>query len=350
MQNAKNEAVRFYKQNLQKNKIAQEYLLNRGLTKEIIKFFDIGYADGNNSLIYHLLSKGISIETMEGAGLARKDFNGTNSIDFFKNRIIFPTKCGPNVVFMSGRDLTNKSSRKYLNIPGPNDALINEDLLYKKPPYVILTEGYIDCYTLVQNKFPSVGLAGCNRKKKSVVDKLINIPKIYIMFDFDPNGSGDKGAINTAYQLCRRGHKQVFICHLPHNGLDKTDINQLYIEIKNGFTGIIKDVLINSTRPFHETDEYKKMEYEEQFKPISYNDMAAADSIAVYEKYLQLQVISNKYLRCCCPFHGETQPSFTVYIGSGLGRCFGCGLEFENGRDFEEAFLAKQTLERMSGI
>jgi len=348
MQNAKNEAIRFYKKQLQENQIAQQYLLNRGLTKEIINFFDIGYAPKSGGLKQHLISQGVSEETMFGAGLLRKAYdNEWEDQDFFKNRIVFPTKSGPNVVFISGRDLGNKSSRKYLNIPGPNDALINEDILYKKIPYVILTEGFIDCYTLIQNKFPAIGLAGCNRKKKSLMDKLLKIKKVYIMFDINPNGAGHKGAMNTAYQLCRKGHMDVRIAKLPNNGIDKTDINQLYLEMKIGFKDIIANILTQSTRSFHETEDYNKMEADEQFKPITYNDMNAQDSIAIYEKHLDLQVISGKYLRCCCPFHGETQPSFTVYISSGLGRCFGCGLEFENGRDFEEALMAKRMLEKV---
>lgn len=349
MQFCKNEAIRFYKKQLQENETAKQYLINRGLNEKIINFFDIGYAPKHGGLKEHLKGQGISEETIFGAGLLRKAYdNEWEDKDFFSNRIIFPTKSGPNVVFISGRDLGNKSSRKYLNIPGPNDALINEDILYKKIPYVILTEGFIDCYTLIQNKFPAIGLAGCNRKKKSLFDKLMKIKTIYIMFDADPNGAGLKGAMNTAYQICRKGHKDVRIASLPHNGTCKTDINQLYLEMKAGFKDIIKDVLIASNRSFNETEQYKKMEYDEQFKPITYNDMNAQDSIAIYEKYLQLQVISGKYLRCCCPFHGETQPSFTVYISSGLGRCFGCGLEFDNGRAFEEALLAKRTLEKVS--
>lgn len=328
--------------------MAQEYLLNRGLSKEVINFFDIGYAPWEGGLKEHLLKQGVSEDTMMGAGLLRNPYpNETGNHDFFKHRIIFPTKSGPNVVFISGRDLGNKSSRKYLNIPGPNDALINEDILLKKIPYVILTEGFIDCYTLVQNKFPAIGLAGCNRKKKSLFDKLLKIKTIYIMFDVDPNDAGHKGAMNTAYQLCRKGHKDVRIVSLPNDGLSKTDINQLYLDIKPRFKEIIQDILINTTKSFNSTNEYLKMEQDELFKPITYNDMNAQDSISIYEKHLQLQVISGKYLRCCCPFHGETQPSFTVYIASGFGRCFGCGLEFENGREFEQALMAQN---RLKGI
>jgi len=47
----------------------------------------------------------------------------------------------------------------------------------------------------------------------------------------------------------------------------------------------------------------------------------------VIKKYVKLQPISPNLLRGFCPFHKETQPSFTVYLDTQSFCCFGCGLK-----------------------
>ena len=44
----------------------------------------------------------------------------------------------------------------------------------------------------------------------------------------------------------------------------------------------------------------------------------------VVEEDVQLKR-SGRYLKACCPFHGEKTPSFTVYPGTQDFHCFGCG-------------------------
>lgn len=324
----------FHKQ-LKQNQQAMNYLLARGMSEELIDYFKIGYADGN--IKPYLAYEGYGLDEMIDAKLV-VEYDG-RYIDFFRNRIILPITMMGNTLYMSGRDLSGKAERKYLNLAAPNSVFINEDILFKKPKYIILTEGFIDCYTLLMHQFPAIGIAGCNRKKKGLLEKLLNIPTIYIMFDTDKNGAGMRGAVNTAYQLCKLGHKSVKVVTLPSMGQEKMDINNLYLECKDAFGKLIKELLVQQSASFNNTEQYKKMLDEELSKPFRTDNISLEETINIYQKYLQLQIVGNKLMRCPCPFHNEFNPSFTIYLDNGFALCYGCDKRFNNGKEFEEEYL-----------
>lgn len=340
-QSVRNFAMYYFKDRLKSIPKALEYLHYRGLTDKAIDFFNVGYDDG--SLIDIVRSK-FHKDAVEASGLIYHDEDGIPKADFFRNRIVFQSIMLGNLVYATARDLSGKSSRKYLNLPAPQKTLINEEILKSKPKYLILSEGYMDCYSLVINKFPSVAVAGCNRAKKFLLDKLMTIPEIYIMFDNELNQSGQKGAIKTAYNLCQAGHKCVRIATIPRMGQDKMDINDLYCQNKANFTTIIKEVLLNSSQPFHTSPLYNKMVNDEMSKPIVIWDVNAEKSMEIYQKYMEVKPAGTKIMRACCPFHMETKPSFTIYIKSGYSLCYGCGLKFENGLEFEEQLLQQRRM------
>lgn len=342
-QGVRNFALRYFKEQLKASPKALEYLKYRGLSDKAIDFFNIGYDDGN--LLNNLKGKGFMTGTIAESGLAYCDDRGIPQSDFFRNRIVFQSTMLGNMIYATGRDLSGNSSRKYLNIPGPQTIFINEEILLTKPKYVILAEGYMDCYSLVMNKFPSVAVAGCNRAKKSLLEKLLKIPEIYIMFDNELNQSGQKGAIKTAYNLSQLGHKCVRIATIPRLGQDKMDINDLCLQMKSKFSDTIKDVLIASSKPFHTLPLYSKMIEEEMAKPIMVWDVSAELSMQTYRKYMDVKSISAKLSRACCPFHRETKPSFTIYHNKGYSLCYGCGLKFDNGIEFENLLLERRRME-----
>ena len=75
------------------------------------------------------------------------------------------------------------------------------------------------------------------------------------------------------------------------------------------------------------------------------------DIVDVISEYTGLKKAGNSY-KCCCPFHNEKTPSFTVSREKQMYHCFGCGaggnvytfvMKYEN-FTFQEAiqFLAKR--------
>ncbi len=48
------------------------------------------------------------------------------------------------------------------------------------------------------------------------------------------------------------------------------------------------------------------------------------DIVDVVSSYIRLEKKGSNYM-CCCPFHGEKTPSFSVNRGRQIYKCFGCG-------------------------
>ncbi len=120
-----NVAKDFYKEALQKNPGALQYLKARGLSDETIDEFDLGYAAGGETLVLHLLHEGFDVSDVVRAGLAQKNVRGLYR-DKFSGRVIFPiaNQVGKTVGF-TGRLLPDDPSvknatvelPKYLNSP-----------------------------------------------------------------------------------------------------------------------------------------------------------------------------------------------------------------------------------------
>jgi len=114
-------AKEFYKAELTNSKIAQDYILSRGLAKETIDEFEIGFAPTvSEALILHLIKSGFHSEDILRAGLSFKTERGLQ-FDRFRGRIMFPihNHLGKTVGF-TGRILPrfdDGKSGKYVNSP-----------------------------------------------------------------------------------------------------------------------------------------------------------------------------------------------------------------------------------------
>ncbi|HRH23214.1 MAG TPA: DNA primase [Candidatus Magasanikbacteria bacterium] len=111
---------------LDQSKPALDYLLTRGLTKETIEAWQIGFIpDQWDLLTKYLLKKGHSIDDILASGLAiKKDGadarSGRGYYDRFRGRIMFPIwDAHDTVVGFTGRVLveTEHSGGKYVNTP-----------------------------------------------------------------------------------------------------------------------------------------------------------------------------------------------------------------------------------------
>src|SRR3989339_669765 len=102
----------------------REYLKKRGLTPEIIRAFQLGYAvDEWDALRRHFQHRGISLELGQEVGLlAPKDRGGF--YDRFRGRIIFPIFDRQSRVIAFGGRIIGEGEPKYLKSP--------ESLLYSK--------------------------------------------------------------------------------------------------------------------------------------------------------------------------------------------------------------------------
>ena len=179
---------------------ALNYLLDRGLSVDVIKHFNIGYAPRENNIALNFFnSNKINLDLMVEAGLLGKNDN-ENYYDVFKDRIMFPIKNNQNqVVAFSGRTMsTDRSVPKYYNT---HETKIFEKrkVLYNfsdarsfiaKENEVILCEGYMDVIKAHQNGVKNaVALMGTNIDNNKLKEILSLVKKITLSLDNDEAGS-----------------------------------------------------------------------------------------------------------------------------------------------------------------
>ncbi len=120
-------AANYYQQSLLRNQHAVEYVFKRrGLSKQIVRDFQIGYAPSSgNALVQFLTKKGYAKQELADAGLTNR-FGG----DLFRGRMMVPLMDGGGqVIGFTARIIEDDpSAPKYLNTP--------QTLLYDKGRHV----------------------------------------------------------------------------------------------------------------------------------------------------------------------------------------------------------------------
>ena len=177
---------------------ALKYLENRGITKDIIKEFNIGLAlDKKDDLYNILLKKNYSLEDLSDLGLVNKI--NLNVYDTFINRIMIPIEnLQGNVVGFTGRIYNGEEdTAKYLNtketkIFKKGSILFNYHNArnaIRETKVVVVVEGNMDAITLsakgIKNVVALMGVAMSQVQIDTL--KKLNVP-IILMLDNDSAG------------------------------------------------------------------------------------------------------------------------------------------------------------------
>ena len=200
------QSVKFYQSQLLKTpagKPALDYLLKRGITRESIEKFELGYApDSYEALLGHLGGLGHAQEKMLEAGLLNERDSG-GYYDKYRNRIMFPIRDATGKMAGFGaRILDPNDVPKFLN--SPQTPLFNKSrLLYglnlaKKPireaDRVVIVEGYLDVIALHQS-----GYANCVSPMGTAIneDQLRYLKKYTrrIVLALDADAAGEKATL-----------------------------------------------------------------------------------------------------------------------------------------------------------
>jgi DNA primase len=207
------DAMKFFQQNLHGSKTAVSYLRNRGIEKESLEKFSLGYAlNERDGLFRHMKKAGYTDSHLTEAGLVVPDGQGCR--DVFRGRIIFPI-CNPknDVVAFGGR-VMDDSLPKYLNSPETEVFKKGETLFainlakdeIRKKGYAIIVEGYLDaivCHQYgFQNTVAPLGTALTTRhlqKLKSLAKKVVLV--------FDSDKAGISAAKRSLTILCENDLK-----------------------------------------------------------------------------------------------------------------------------------------------
>jgi DNA primase len=128
---ALHDATAYYVEQLAGTPAASEYLENRGVTKQTLQNWQVGFAPGPpergwRMVKEHLESKGYTKDELFKVGLIKSTEGGKEPFDVFRDRIMFPLfDQNGKVVAFSGRILSKDTEApKYVNSP--------ETELYKK--------------------------------------------------------------------------------------------------------------------------------------------------------------------------------------------------------------------------
>jgi len=219
------EALQFFHHNLlsmEEALGARNYLDKRGITKDIINNFNIGYAPRNNRLIGYMRKRSITLDILEKASLVVSRSAGGYR-DLFIERIIFPIyDVRHRVIGFGARRIKDKEGiPKYINsfenpLYSKREHLFglnfSKDEIIKKDN-VIVTEGYLDMITPfnagIKNIVASLGTA-LTLEQIRLVKRYTN--NIVLVFDSDK--AGQSATLRAVDQIIENG-LNIRIVHMP---------------------------------------------------------------------------------------------------------------------------------------
>lgn len=211
-------AARNYYDNLksESGEFARNYLEKRGITREMMVKFGVGYALNEwSDLPSAAYRDQFRIELLETVGLVYKKDNGDGYNDRFRHRLIFPIQDAVGrVVGFGGRVLDPKDhGAKYINSP---DSLIYHKsfVLYglyhakeaiRKKDEVIMVEGYLDVIALHQAGFEHVVATSGTALTIEQIRLIKRYTKRNFIFLYDGDNAGLKAMERSMELLFEEG-------------------------------------------------------------------------------------------------------------------------------------------------
>tara|TARA_Y200000002_G_scaffold45221_1_gene32738 strand:+ start:494 stop:2284 length:1791 start_codon:yes stop_codon:yes gene_type:complete len=266
------------------NKEALSYLKQRGLEKNIIEEFKLGYVPWKNNF-YEILSKKYSEEDINLTGLYFKHDKTGKYIDRFNSRVTFPVNniTGDTIAF-GGRIIKESKLAKYINSPETEfykkgNIIYNLDKAKKCRSIsneVIIVEGYIDVVSVyssgIKNVIANSGTALTDRQITTIW-KFFSKPIICL----DGDLSGQNAALRIAEKLFPfiNEENKIYFSVMPE-GNDPDD----YIKDKgkDNFLSLLKEKKIIQTfiwdhyiSKINRNNPFEVSKFEKQIKKICYS-------------------------------------------------------------------------------
>jgi DNA primase len=225
-------ALEWFRANLTdaaRGRVAREYLEKRGIARDAIETFAIGYATpGWDGLLTHLVRQGFEPPLLERAGLVVRSERSSGFYDRFRDRVIFPI-LGPTgqAIAFGGRILA-EGEPKYLNSPETPIFRKGRGLfgLYanragiREAGEAVLVEGYTDLIALhtagIRNVVAPLGTAFTPEQAKLLANHARRVTLLY-----DGDAAGRSAALRALPSLLAAG-VSVRIALLP-DGVDPDD-------------------------------------------------------------------------------------------------------------------------------
>jgi DNA primase len=280
---------------------AVQYLRARGIKKEIIENFQIGFAPrGWDNLIQVCLKEKIGLDGVEKAGLIAARPSGKGFYDRFRDRIIFPIFTPSKQVVGFGGRVLDDSLPKYLN--SPETPIFNKSrTLYglyqtkeacREASTVFLVEGYFDLIALYQHGVKNVTATLGTSLTLNHIRILRGFARKVILV-FDSDDAGTKAAMRSA-SLFRQENVEAQVMLLPEGDDPDTFIfrsgAEAFYESAGQALDIISFLIKSAITKYGLSTEGKLSVMAELKGPLSSIDDPIARSIYIKELSEKLDV------------------------------------------------------------
>lgn len=227
-------ATKYYYNQLLKSPIALSYVLKRGINKEYIKKFALGYAPKYPKLISEIKKSGnYSKKVLLESGLFIEK-NGILKEKFF-DRIMFPirSKRGDVIAFTARQNAGNEYGPKYMNSPETPIFHKSYNLFgqyesrqeIRKQDLVIICEGSTDVISAHQVGIKNIVAPLGTSLTSQQLESLIPLTKNILLF-FDSDSAG-KAAIVRGFELASKLEMNPFAASpSPYKDIDELIQNE----------------------------------------------------------------------------------------------------------------------------
>lgn len=207
-------AARFFLEELAHAPTAFHYVNERGLSREVIMRFGLGYAPGKGrALTDFLLKQGVTEEELLLLNLSSKSERDGHLFDRFRHRLMFPILDRKGrVLGFGGRVLEKDAQPKYLNsrdtpIFHKGEHLYGLHTLVKESSRekILLVEGYMDVIGLSQGEIP-YAVASLGTALTPQQAQLLHRYGKEIIICYDGDEAGQRATERAIDVLLSQGH------------------------------------------------------------------------------------------------------------------------------------------------
>jgi DNA primase len=225
------EAQSFFVKQLEgtlEGKAARAYLEDRGLDKDAISRFGIGYAPSGGDLLLRHLKPKYNEKLLVDSGLISRDQSG-KLFDRFRRRITFPISNESGKIIAFGCRALGDDQPKYLNSP-ETPIYSKSNVLYhldrakegiRRQDFAILVEGYMDAIAVARAGITNV-VASCGTSLAEQQIKLLGRFTRRVVVNYDPDAAG-QSATERSLSLLLEQDFEVRVLALPPVGDKKAD-------------------------------------------------------------------------------------------------------------------------------
>src|SRR6201981_1027259 len=209
-------------------KVAAAYLEDRGLDREAMKRFGLGFAPSSGDALLRFLKQKYPEKLLDVSGLISRDQSG-RAYDRFRRRIMFPISNEAGKVIAFGGRAMGDDTPKYMNSP-ETPIYTKSTVLYhldrakealRQSDFAVLVEGYMDAIAVARAGIANV-VASCGTSLAEPQIKLLGRFTKRVIVNYDPDTAG-QSATERSISLLLEQDFEVRVLALPPVGDKKAD-------------------------------------------------------------------------------------------------------------------------------